>query len=117
MVVRGEVDAHSADGFSAFVITAIAGSPHLVIDMQGVAFFDLSGLGVIADTLRKLTPSDRSPSATPRNRRHAPSRWLAWTSWSPGNGRPRRSGTSARRRALPTNALAGLFARYYGSPV
>lgn len=54
MVVRGDVDAHTADEFSAVLATALDGSPHLVIDMHGVTFFDSSGLGVMADTLHKL---------------------------------------------------------------
>jgi anti-sigma B factor antagonist len=75
VAVRGEIDAHTCarlqEGIDAAVASFTSGSGHVVVDLEGVAFIDSSGLRVLVNAANGLeeTGGDlrlRNPSPTVR---------------------------------------------------
>ena len=52
--VSGDVDMTTAPGLRARVVQIVSGGqPHVVLDLQGVAFMDSTGLGVLVSLLKR----------------------------------------------------------------
>lgn len=58
IIVRGDVDAHSAPQLAAVVETLAEDVRVVELDLSELGFFDSTGVGVIASVLRRLTTVD-----------------------------------------------------------
>jgi anti-sigma B factor antagonist len=59
VVLRGEIDAHSAPALAGRFETLPAGDDDVVIDMSEVTFMDSSGLRVLIDLHERLAATSR----------------------------------------------------------
>lgn len=61
VVVKGEIDAHTAPALKERLIGLVGdGIDRLVVDLRGVAFIESVGLGVLVAARKRLRPSDKS---------------------------------------------------------
>ncbi len=55
IIVRGDLDAHSAPQLRALIDSLAADFTVVELDLGELGFFDSTGVGVVADLLRRLT--------------------------------------------------------------
>lgn len=61
LTLAGEIDVYTAPGLKKELVTIIEGGcSHVIVDLEGVAFIDSSGLGVLVSALRRARERDGS---------------------------------------------------------
>lgn len=61
MVLAGEVDVYTAPNLKQELVSRIEGGcSNVIVDLEGVAFIDSSGLGVLVSALRRARERDGS---------------------------------------------------------